>query len=56
VAERCLSHAVQGMEAIYNQHDFLEERREALERWAVHVEAVVHGPPPKAAPKLRAVK
>jgi integrase len=56
VAERCLNHAVQGMEAIYNQHDFLEERREALQRWAVHVQEVVHGPPPKQAPKLRAVK
>lgn len=56
VAERCLNHAVQGMEAVYNQHDFLEERREALERWAVHVDQVVHGPPPKAKPQLRAVK
>jgi integrase len=56
VAERCLNHAVQGIEAVYNQHDFLEERREALERWAVHVDQVVHGPPPKATPKLRAVR
>jgi integrase len=56
IAERCLNHAVQGMEAVYNQHDFLEERREALERWAVHVEQVVHGPPPKAPVRLRAVK
>jgi integrase len=56
IAERCLNHAVQGMEAVYNLHDFLAERREALDRWAAHVEAVVHGPPPKIAPKLRAVK
>jgi integrase len=56
IAERCLNHAVQGMEAVYNQHDFLEERREALERWAVHVDQVVHGPPPKAPVRLRAVK
>lgn len=56
VAERCLNHAVGGMEGVYNQHDFLEERREALERWAAHVDQVVRGPPPKAKPKLRAVK
>jgi integrase len=56
IAERCLNHAVQGMEAVYNQHDFLEERREALERWAVHVEQVVHSAPPKAPVRLRAVK
>jgi integrase len=55
VAERCLNHAVLGMEGVYNQHDFLEERREALEKWAAHVEAVVHGPPPKAKRHLRAV-
>lgn len=56
VAERCLNHAIGGMEGVYNQHDFLEERREALERWAAHVEQVVHGPPEKAKPRLRAVK
>jgi integrase len=56
VAERCLNHSVQGMEAVYNLHDFLDERREALDKWAAHVEAVVHGPPPKAKAVLRAVK
>lgn len=55
VAERCLNHAVGGMEGVYNLHDFLEERREALEKWAAHVETVVHGPPPKAKRHLRAV-
>jgi len=55
-AERCLNHAVQEMEAACSTHDYLDERREALERWAAHVEAVVHGPPGKAMPKLRAVR
>lgn len=30
VAERCLNHKIQGIEGIYNQHDYLEERRHAL--------------------------
>jgi len=56
VAERCLAHSVNGIEGVYNLHDYLDERRDALEQWSAHVEAVVHGPPPKAKPKLRAVK
>lgn len=34
VAERCLNHAVKGVEGIYNRHDFYDERKEALQRWA----------------------
>lgn len=30
VAERCLNHKLKGIEGVYNQHDYLEERREAL--------------------------
>ncbi|WP_434930700.1 tyrosine-type recombinase/integrase [Shewanella sp. HL-SH5] len=31
VAERCLNHKLKGIEGTYNQHDYLDERREALE-------------------------
>ncbi|WP_419239486.1 tyrosine-type recombinase/integrase [Photobacterium leiognathi] len=31
VAERCLNHKPRGIEAVYNQHDYLNERREALD-------------------------
>ena len=31
VAERCLNHKVKGIEGVYNQYDYLDERREALE-------------------------
>ena len=31
VAERCLNHKLKGVEAIYNQHDYFDERKEALE-------------------------
>lgn len=33
VAERCLNHALGGLIAVYDQHDYLDERREALESW-----------------------
>jgi len=32
VAERCLNHKLKGVEGIYNQHDYFDERREALEK------------------------
>jgi integrase len=31
VAERCLNHSLGGLVAIYDQHDYLAERRKALE-------------------------
>jgi hypothetical protein len=33
VAERCLGHRLRGVEGIYNTHDYLQERRAALESW-----------------------
>lgn len=30
VAERCLNHKLRGVEGIYNQHDYFDERKEAL--------------------------
>jgi integrase len=39
VAERCLGHKLRGVEGTYNTHDYLRERRAALEKWtAVLVE------------------
>lgn len=43
VAERCLNHAVKGVEGIYNRHDFFEERKEALQKWADLLELCEHG-------------
>lgn len=34
VAERCLNHSLGGLVAIYDQHDYLDERRAALEKWS----------------------
>ena len=33
VAERCLNHSLGGLIAVYDQHDYLSERRAALETW-----------------------
>ena len=33
IAERCLNHSLGGLIAVYDQHDYLTERREALALW-----------------------
>jgi integrase len=33
VAERCLGHAIRGVEGIYDRHSYFKERRAALEQW-----------------------
>ena len=37
VAERVLNHARERMEATYDVHDYIEEKREALEKWCEHL-------------------
>lgn len=34
VAERCLNHELGGLLSIYDRHDYLDERRRVLEKWA----------------------
>ncbi|GAA5192748.1 tyrosine-type recombinase/integrase [Ferrimonas gelatinilytica] len=41
VAERCLNHKLRGIEGVYDQHDYLEERREALTLVANTINALV---------------
>lgn len=43
VAERCLNHRIKGVEGIYNRHQYFEERRAALERWAGLLAALEKG-------------
>lgn len=43
VAERCLNHRIQGVEGIYNRHQYFEERKAALEQWVVLLVALEHG-------------
>lgn len=43
VAERCLNHSLGGLIAVYDQHDYLEERRQALGRWVSFIEDIEQG-------------
>jgi integrase len=43
IAERCLNHKLKGVEGIYNRHDYLDDRREALRLWANFLEGCESG-------------
>jgi integrase len=45
VAERIIGHGARGLARVYNQHQFLDESREALELWAVRLRDIVEPPP-----------
>ena len=43
VADKILNHqggTISGVAAVYQRHDFLSERKDALERWGAHVEKI----------------
>ena len=43
VADKILNHqagTISGVAAVYQRHDFLAERREALETWGAHVRRI----------------
>ena len=44
IAERCLNHAMGQIEGTYDHHDYLDERREALQKWADQVDRYVNPP------------
>lgn len=41
VAERCLNHKLKGVEGVYNQHDYFEERKEALDKLSIHLTTII---------------
>jgi integrase len=46
VADKILNHqagTISGVAAVYQRHDFLAERKQALDRWGAHVEQIVGG-------------
>lgn len=43
LAERCLNHTLGGLVAVYDQHDYLTERRAALELWARKIQMLEAG-------------
>lgn len=54
VAERCLNHTLGGLVARYDKHDYLDERRNALELWASFLETVEQGRPWNVTPIKKA--
>lgn len=44
VVERCLNHTMQGVMAVYNRHDYLPERKLALDAWGAELERIFAGP------------
>ena len=44
VADKILNHqagTISGVAAVYQRHDFLLERKDALERWGAHVRKIL---------------
>jgi integrase len=41
IRERVLGHAVAGLRKTYDKHDYFDEKREALEQWAIRVRSLV---------------
>lgn len=55
VAEMVIGHARKGLARVYDQHQYLDEMREALERWAIRLSSIVD-PPTKNVVKLRGAR
>jgi integrase len=41
IAERVLGHVIPGVRRVYDRYEYLAEKRDALERWAAHLTALV---------------
>jgi integrase len=53
VVSKLLNHSprgVMGVTAIYNRHEYLAERREAIERWGRRIGDIVNPPPANVVP------
>ena len=53
VSERILNHLPQGLTKTYNKYEYLDEKRDALARWAQEVQNIIK-PPPQNVVKLKA--
>jgi len=54
IAERCLNHSLGGLVAVYDKHDYLTERRRALELWAAKLATIEAGAAFNVVPLRRA--
>ena len=58
VADKILNHqsgTISGVAAVYQRHEFLAERQEAVERWGAHVAKIVSGVRGERRPNLQRV-
>jgi integrase len=55
IAERCLNHSLGGLVAVYDKHDYLTERRKALEVWSAKIATLERGEVFNVVPFKRAV-
>ncbi len=58
VADKILNHqtgTISGVAAVYQRHEFLKERQQALELWGAHVHGIVSEPPKDKRAELRIV-
>jgi len=56
IAERCLNHSLGGLVAVYDKHDYLAERRRALELWSAKIATLEKGESLNVVPFKRAAK
>lgn len=50
VAERVIGHVIGGVKGVYDRHAYMDEKRDALERWAAKVETILNPPPSNVVP------
>ena len=50
VRELVIAHAQPGLHKVYDQHAYLDEKREALELWAARLRSIVEPPPDNLSP------
>jgi hypothetical protein len=46
IAELVIGHGRKGLQRVYDQHRYVEEKREALDKWASYLRSIVEPPPP----------
>ena len=45
-AERVMGHTIGGIRAVYDLYDYLDAKRDALDKWAARLRDIVEPPPP----------
>jgi integrase len=51
--EKVLNHATGDIAEVYDRHDYLREKRIALEKWGRHLASIIEGKDQKIAPMVR---